>query len=130
MVSNSEILDVYADLISDLGFKITYNDINGTMSNVVGLYIREAGSPLKGLSGDFKMYQVDISLRIHGDTKDGSQRHCEEILETIRQRLEFSNRDYENFSILGSSLRARGVMIGKTTSKIPVYNIAFLVKFI
>lgn len=128
MVDNIIIKEVFADIISDMGYKISYDDINGSAKNVIGIYLRTAGDPLKGL-GKYLYERVDITIRLHGDTESGSQKRCEEDLAEIAKRLTFYNRRFTGINILGSSLRGRGVMLGKTKEGIPVYNISFLVQF-
>ena len=129
MVSNDMLLDAFAGLIDDLGYKITYNDIDGQTSNVMGIYLREAGNPIGTLGDTNRIHRVDMTIRLHGDTTAGSQEKCERDLITITERLTMSNCKLANINILGSSLRGRGSFLSKTTKGIPVYNISFLITF-
>lgn len=129
MVSNTVILDTYSSFIEDLGYKISYNDIDSTDKNVIGLYLREAGNPIGTLDDSNTIYRIDLSIRLHGDKVKGSQEKCENDLVEIVKRFVFFNRKFTGINILGSSLRGRGVMIGKTSNNIPVYNISFLIQF-
>lgn len=127
MVDNTVILDIIAGLVDDLGYSITYDDIDSSSKNVMGIYLREAGNPIGSLDNANKVQRVDLSIRLHGDVVDGSQVKCSQDLITIAERLVMYNKVFNGVNILGCSLRGRGTMIGKTSKKIPVYNISFLI---
>lgn len=130
MISNSVILDLFSGLISDLGYSITYNDIEADKTDTIGLYIRDTGGNIKTLDVDnVGISVIDLTLRVHGNTIAGSIQKCENDLVTILNRLVFYNKEYDGFKILGSSLRGRGKMLGKTSKNIPVFNISFLIQF-
>lgn len=129
MIDNSTLLDTIADMLVDMGYKQTYNDIEADKTMVMGLYLREAGNPIGTLNDPNKLQRVDMSIRLHGNTTDGSIKKCEQDLIVITKRLTLCNKEFNGFKILGSSLRGRGRMLGKTSKNIPVFNISFLITF-
>lgn len=129
MVDNTVILDTVADLLLNLGYKQTYNDVEIDKTNIMGLYLREAGNPIGTLSDQNKIQRVDLNIRLHGDITTGSIKKCEQDLIKITKLLTICNREYTGFKILSSSLRGRGRMLGKTSKNIPVFNISFLITF-
>ena len=129
MVSNDVVKNTFADLIEDFGYPITFDDIDGKARNKIGIYLRDAGNPVLTLSNKIVKVTKDLNIRLHGDTTTGSQKACEEIMAEIADRLVFSNKRFNGFKVLSSTLRKAGERIGTTTNGIPVYQMAFLVTY-
>ena len=129
MVDNATLINEIASIINDMNYRQTYNDIEADETLVMGIYTREAGNPIGTMSDPNKIQRIDLTIRLHGDTSYGSIQKCEKDLIKITQKLTMCNKEFNGFKILGSSLRGRGIMIGRTSKKIPVFNISFLITF-
>lgn len=128
-VDNRALKEKLSSLINDLDYSITYDDIDANSINTLGLYLRAAGNSIGSIGDSPDVHVLDITLRLHGSTEEGSNAKCERDIRKLVNRLTMYNKRLDNVYVVSCVQRGREYKLGVTSKGIPVYNASLLIKF-
>jgi len=128
-VDNRALKEKLSSLINDLDYNITYDDIDASSINTIGLYLRAAGDSIGSIGDSTDVHVLDITLRLHGSTEEGSNAKCEKDIRKLVNRLTMYNKRLDNVYVVSCVQRGREYKLGVTSKGIPVYNASLLIKF-
>lgn len=128
LVLDSELECVVEELVNDLGYRITHDDIDAGATNVMGIYITDKVPGNVSIGDSSDGYLASITIRLQGDDVIGDRVTRDRHKALIEDRLSISNKWFGNINIKSCLLRSSKYM-GKTKTKIPVYNIAFTINY-